>query len=191
MLQLVDMKAAKFTFSVIILFFLFTPLVKAMPSNEDMECLVNRIVEDCRGYKVFGECEQKDGKLSCGKSFSNGDEKEISSYLGSWIQSWESRGEFVQYSPSPFGCLNDAHQSHACKLDSAFKPLWDGKEVSCPAKVNNWTIFGFSISSAGGITIVGLSVTGFSILGSIITLTVLIRKKRISIANYVISVSNK
>ncbi len=166
--------------------------VHAQPSDEVMDCLVDKIITDCKDHRIYGDCKQDDGsQLVCGKMFSNEDKTGVKSYISEWMIDWEKQGNFVQYSPSPFGCLNGDGNGHAFRVDSAFAPQWDGKAVSCPAKVENWTVFGFSLNSYGGITIVGFSIFGPALLGSILTLSVLIKKKRVNIWRYSIVVKNQ
>jgi len=174
---------------IILTFSFWASPVYAMPSSETMECLVDKVIEDCRGYKIYGDCARENGELSCGMNFDNDDRTGIKSYLNTWVADWEEEAQLVHSSPSPFGCVNTSGESHAFRLDSSYNPQWDGKAISCPSevtKITNWTVFGFQIYSLGGITIISFSIFGFAILGSLFTFVYLVKKRKISIFRYTI-----
>ena len=116
---------------------------------------------------------------------------------------WENQRDLVFQSPSPFGCVDkrvNFTKSHSFKLDSAYNPLWDNKRVVCPPEITNitneWTVFGVSIVSNGGLTIVGIAlfgVGGITLIGVGVSFTLLFlfKKKTISIRNYDIKMKQK
>lgn len=183
--------------------FFLVSIIYAIPSDEEMDCLVEKIIEDCRNFIIAGDCEeQADGSFHCEKFFDNNDKEGIRDYLLNWMVDWEKQATLVQYRSPGFGCVNKQHftEAHTFKVDSNYNPLWDGKRVSCPSNVtkvtenitNNLTILGVSLISNGGITIIGftvISIVEFTVLG--LGIYFIIKKRKLSIRNYTIFVRKK
>lgn len=169
----------------IFVFCILPSLIYAFPSEEEMDCVINQIIEDCKGMTIL-KCID-DG--SCEGTLKNNYEVKV--YLTKWIQEFEDQAILVHSSYTPLVCTKNYNtQDHSFKVDSAYNPLWDGQKILCTPEItnvtNNWTVFGLNIISKGGLTIVGI--TGFSI-GSIITFIVIdIKKKRVSIKNHTLVV---
>ena len=185
----------------IFMFCLLFTSIYAVPSDEEMNCLVDKISEECNNQIIIKcretetPCFSKDC-LKCDETLENNKEN-IKSYLSNWIKDWESKGILVQNSYTPLVCTDMKIQTHSFFLDSAFNLMWDGKRVSCPPEVtnitNNWTVFGLNIVSNGGLTIVGITVLGLGGItligiGILITFITVIKKKNLSLKNYTIVV---
>jgi len=178
----------------ILVFSLLFQLVYAVPSDEVMDCVVNRIMEDCKGMKIL-----KCTGVECSGLLEN--DTEIQEYLTNWIQEWEKQGVLLQYSYTPLVCTSDLEtQAHSFRVDSTYNPIWDGKKISCPSEItnitNNWTVFGLTLVSNGGLTIIGITIFGiggitFIGFGILITIFIVIKKKRVSVKEYTIIVQKK
>ena len=181
--------------------YLLSTLIYAMPSDEEMNCLVNKIYEDCEDQiivkciETVTPCFSKDC-LRCNEILENNKEK-IKDYLTNWIWGWENMSIFVQNSYTPLVCTDMKRQTHSFVLDSAFNPIWDGKRVLCPPRVtnvtNNWTVFGLNLVSNGGLTIIGITIFGIGSItligiGILIAFITVIKKKRLSLKKYTIIV---
>src|SRR3989344_1787124 len=129
---------------ILTLFFILVFLssfVHSYPSDETIDCLAKRIINDCKDMKII-RCNES-GACFRNESITN-DKKIIKQYISSWIKEWESQGILVQASYTPLICTKDfTGQYHSFRVDSNYYPIWDNQQFSCYKKYN-LTIIGIS-----------------------------------------------
>jgi hypothetical protein len=183
----------------LILALLVMPNVIAVYDDDFRNCLTQKIYEDCDKNLIWtketilfpnGSPVIKNGETLTKEKIRN-----IVDFSEIQNNDFKIIGVSVESYPERFYC-NDYY----LRVNDG-RYYWRGVEVTCPTNItkeyfNDFTLFGFNIISNGGFTAIGftlISLGGLTFIGIgfAITFVIIIKKKRVKIWNYIISVTKE